>query len=57
VAAEPELERGRVRVQVAGLLDPMFVVQMAEQRLRTVDDLVVGVGGHGDPLVRTYVRV
>jgi hypothetical protein len=30
---------------------------MAEERLRAVDDLVVGVGEHGDSLARTYVRV
>jgi hypothetical protein len=57
VAAEPELERGRVRVQVASLLDPVLLGQMAEERRRAVDDLVVGVGEHGDPLARTYVRV
>src|SRR5918994_1466184 len=50
VSAQPELERRRLRVQVAGLLDPVLLVQVAEERPRAVDDLVVGVGGHGDPL-------
>jgi hypothetical protein len=57
VAAEPELQRGRVRVQFPGLLDPVLLVQVAEQRLGAVDDLVVGVGEHGGPLLRTCVRV
>jgi hypothetical protein len=30
---------------------------VAEQRLGAVDDLVVGVGEHGGPLLRTCVRV
>jgi DNA-binding transcriptional ArsR family regulator len=49
VAAQPELERGRLGVQVAGLLDTMLLVQVAEERLGAVDDLMVGVGEHGDP--------
>jgi hypothetical protein len=51
VAAQPELQRGRFGVQVAGLLDAVLLVQVAEEGLGAVDDLVVGVGGHGDPSV------
>ena len=50
VTAQPELQRGRLGVQVEGLLDPVLLVQVAEQRLGAVDDLVVGVGEHGGPL-------
>jgi hypothetical protein len=56
VAADPELEGGGLRVEVAGLLDPVLLVQVAEECLRAVDDLVVGVG-HGDSPARTYVRL
>jgi hypothetical protein len=49
VAAQPELDRGRLGVQVAGLLDAVLLVQVAEEGLGAVDDLVVGVGEHGDP--------
>jgi hypothetical protein len=49
VAAQPELNRGRLGVEVHGLGDAVLLVQVAEERLGAVDDLVVGVGEHGWP--------
>jgi hypothetical protein len=56
VAAQPELHRRTLRVQVEGLLDVVRLVQVAEEGLGAVDDLVVGVRGHATLLDRTYVR-